>query len=125
MMLKRLVILLILFAAPPALADADRLRDVVVRELRDDGYTEIRISRTWLGRMRFVANRPGARREIVINPATGAILRDYVRFWRDEDGTISSGSGGSGSGGEEDDDDDDDDDDDESDNSGPGNSNDD
>ena len=116
-MLKRLLIIVALCVASPALADADRLRDVVVRELRDDGYTEIRISRTWLGRMRFVANRPGARREIVVNPNTGAILRDYVRFWGDDDdeSSIGSGSGSGPGGGQEDDDDDDDDEDDDED----------
>jgi len=114
-MLTRLLIVVFLTLAPAAaFADrADDVRDYIVGELREDGYSDIRMSRTLLGRMRFVALRHDARREIVVNPRTGEILRDYVQF-------LASGSGGSGSGsyGPVYDDDDDDDD-----NSGSGSSN--
>ena len=110
-MLKRFLIVILLLAAPPALADADRVRDFVVRELREDGYSEIRITRTWLGRLRFVARNGDRRREIVVNPATGVILRDYIRWVRNSGSQGGgSGNGSGGSGGEEDDDDDEDDD---------------
>lgn len=146
-MLKPLIIVLIFFAAQPAMADADRVRDYVVRELRDDGYSDIRISRTWLGRMRFVAEQQGSRREIVVNPATGVILRDYILLLEhdgdtetpsgpqssegneeedddDEDeGEDEDGDDGDDDGSDNDDEDEDDDDDDESDNSGSGSSN--
>lgn len=89
-MLKRIAILALLAAAPtPGLADADQVRDRIVSELRKDDYREIRISRTLLGRMRFVAVRPGARREIVVNPVTGVILRDYIQY-RDASGATSA-----------------------------------
>ncbi len=114
-MLKRLLIIVLLMVAPPVLADADQVRDLVVRELREDGYSEIRITRTWLGRLRFVARNGNRRREIVVNPATGVILRDYIRWSRDG-GSESGSKGGSGdSDGEDDDENDDDDDDDEED----------
>lgn len=80
-MLKRLLFILLLALAPaPALADAASVRDRIVTLLREDGYSEIRVSRTLLGRMRFVATRRDAEREIVVNPNTGVILRDYIRF---------------------------------------------
>lgn len=125
------LILCLAFATLPGDALADTFRDRVVEELTDDGFTQIRISRTLLGRTRFLATKPGARREIVMNPATGLILRDYLQIFGDR------GSSGSGSGYDDDDDDDDhdnsgrgsydddDDDDDREDNSGPGSADDD
>lgn len=96
-MLKRLILLLILSLAPTlAVADADSVRDRIVAVLREDGYVEIRINRTLLGRMRFVARRPDAQREIVVNPNSGVILRDYIRFFAETDAQIGNGipSGG-------------------------------
>ncbi len=114
-MLKRLLFILAVALAPaPALADAEAVRDRIVTLLREDGYSEIRVSRTLLGRMRFVATAAESEREIVVNPGTGVILRDYIRFLK------RNGRGGSG---DFDDDDDEEDDDDESDNSGSGSSN--
>lgn len=79
-MLHRLILIIFLaFSAAPAAADADALRNHYVNELQEDGYEEIRITRTLLGRMRFVALSPRYRREIVINPLTGVVLRDYIR----------------------------------------------
>lgn len=138
-MLRLIALLMaLIFAAPAAHADAEVVRDRIVSVLREDGYGEIRISRTLLGRMRFVGSRPDARREIVVNPNSGVVLRDYVRFLnRSSDGSSNSGSSGnhdddhdydddydddddhdhnSGRGGGSDDDDDDD-------NSGSGSSN--
>lgn len=66
---------LVLVLALPALADG--VEDSVVADLRQQGYTGITTSHTWLGRLRVVAMQDGARREIVINPYTGEILRDY------------------------------------------------
>ncbi|QMU60011.1 MAG: hypothetical protein GKR98_07375 [Boseongicola sp.] len=110
------------------MADAADVRDRIVAELQADGFTEIRISRTLLGRLRFVATSEDARREIVVNPSTGLILRDYLRILGASGSSGGSGSGsgtgGSGSGnesggggdddGDDDDSDDSDDDDDDS-----------
>lgn len=74
-----LIAVLILTAMPVA---ADGLSDSVLSQLRQQGYNEIEMSRTWLGRTRIVARRDSERREIIINPRTGEILRD---FWTDED----------------------------------------
>ena len=114
----------------PAAASPDEVRARIVAELREEGYSEIRVSRTLLGRMRFLAETGDRQREIVVNPATGLILRDYIRFVRSRDGSSSGSSSGgsSGTGGDDDDDDsdddsDDDDSDDDDDNSGSGSSN--
>ncbi|PWK58308.1 hypothetical protein [Silicimonas algicola] len=113
-MLKRVFVLIYLALAmtAPAAASPDEVRARIVAELREEGYAEIRISRTLLGRMRFVAVTGDRQREIVVNPATGLILRDYIRFDRSRDGdssrSASGGSSGKGSGDDDDDFDDDD-----------------
>lgn len=114
-------------SAAPAMAAT--LEERLVAQLRAQGYTEIRKSRTLLGRVRIEAERPGGEREIIFNPRTGEILRDY---WEeddddehDEDGLFSprggqagaesasrsgNAGGGTGAGDTSDDRDDDDDD---------------
>ncbi len=60
----------------PALAD---VADAVARELEADGYTNIQVERTLLGRVRVTAEgSDGSRREVVIDRGTGEILRDLV-----------------------------------------------
>ena len=91
----RILALSVLIALAPlaASADGDVVRDRLIEELTEEGYQEIRISKTLLGRMRFVATKPRFRREIVVNPRTGVILRDYIRV------VNSGGNGGSIGGG--------------------------
>lgn len=103
--------------------------DQIVAQLRKQGFGNIVVERTWLGRTRILAERSDARREIILNPSTGEILRDLwlsksgapVQGARisdddDDDGEDNSGPGGGG----DSDDDDDDDDDELDDNSGSG-----
>ncbi len=101
-MLKRLFFVLFLSVAPVAtFAQDSSVRDKIITILREDGFSEVRISRTLLGRMRFVAENAEQRREIVVNPATGVILRDYVRFLTGDEGTSGfSGLFGSSGNGE-------------------------
>lgn len=68
-----------LMAGPVAAAS---LEEQVVNQLREQGFTEIRMSRTLLGRVRITAEGRGFEREIILNPRTGEILRD---FWDDAD----------------------------------------
>lgn len=56
---------------------AETLEDDLVGQLRDQGYSSIRVTHTWLGRVRIDAKLDKFRREIVLNPNTGEILRDY------------------------------------------------
>ena len=53
------------------------LQDNIVSQLKSQGYSRIEIHRTFLGRTRIVATHKNLWREIVINPSTGLILRDY------------------------------------------------
>jgi len=64
-------------AAFPALA-AD-VTSAWVRQLALDGYEEISIGKTWLGRTRILAEKGDIKREIVLNTRTGEVLRDYTR----------------------------------------------
>lgn len=60
-------------------AGAETPADSIVRQLREQGYVEFSVDRTWLGRIQVIALAPdGTRREIVLSPGTGEILRDYV-----------------------------------------------
>ena len=67
---------LLLLTAP---ATAQTLEDDIDQQLRAQGYEKVTISRTLLGRVFVVAEGGGKRREIVINPATGEVLRDQFR----------------------------------------------
>lgn len=58
-------------------ASAESVAETVARQLREQGYQKIETSYTWLGRLRVNAVQGEMRREIVINPNTGEILRDY------------------------------------------------
>ncbi|MBM7066179.1 hypothetical protein [Actibacterium sp. 188UL27-1] len=123
-MLKRLLIVFVLaFAIPaPMVAQAQSGVSQIERQLQSQGYTSIRASRTILGRIRIVAMRGDTTREIVYNPSTGVIMRDFSRRRGggssatildpgDDDTGNRSQSGGRSAGGRDDDDDDDDDDD--------------
>lgn len=56
-------------------AHADFISDVT-RELQRQGYTEISVSSTLLGRSRILARGKRGTREIILNPKTGEVLRD-------------------------------------------------
>ena len=73
-------------AAGPAFAQS--LTDSIVAQLRQQGFKRIQVERTLLGRTRIRADGTDGRREIILNPRTGEILRD---LWT----SSSSGSGGS------------------------------
>lgn len=46
--------------------------------LESQGYTVTEIEKTWLGRLRIEASNGSKEREIVIDRATGEILRDTL-----------------------------------------------
>lgn len=112
-MLRKIVICLAL-AGTPQFAAAQSVQDQIVSQLRAQGFSEITLQRTWLGRVRVIAKRDDLRRELVFDPQTGEILRDYWREDNDDGPRLFNpgGSNSAGSSSERDDDDDDDDDDD-------------
>jgi hypothetical protein len=68
----------------PALAQIDRTT-AILRALEAEGYTRIETRRTWLGRVQIEARGEPGRREIVLNPHTGEILRDLFEPDDDDD----------------------------------------
>ena len=91
---------------------AQTVEESILSQLSDQGFSEFETRRTLLGRIRIVAYGNGLIREIVINPTTGEILRDY---WRKEDGDVAvpklvDPSAQTASSDDDDDDDDDNDD---------------
>ncbi|MCR9109936.1 hypothetical protein [Marivita sp. XM-24bin2] len=102
----------------PATAFAQTAEDQVIDQLKRQGYRRITLGSTFLGRTRIVATGPRGRREIILNPSTGAILRDYLDRSDDDDDRDDRSSGRNDSSDEDRDEDDQDDD---RDNSGSGN----
>lgn len=86
----------VLFLALSGIAQAQTALDTLVQQLQSEGYREISVKRTWLGRLRIEAKKKGAEREIVLNPSTGVILRDY----RDHDETSDDHEDGNSRAGE-------------------------
>ena len=111
-MRRRLILaaVLSLLALPLQAGPAE---DSIIRQLRDQGFAGIEVNRTLLGRLRITAQSRKLEREIILNPATGEILRDY---WEERGGSplrgaiINPAPGGTGSHGDDDDKDRDDDD---------------
>lgn len=92
--------------------------DGVVGQLTKQGFYNIAVETTWLGRVRIVADRADGQREIILNPRTGEVLRDSwkasgastvtpiidevnsnVAGSSDDGDSADGGSSGSGSGG--------------------------
>ena len=67
-------------AALPAAAQT--VEDSIIEQLRAQGYVEFSVEHTLLGRLRIIAHSDTLYREIVLNPTSGEILRDY---WRELD----------------------------------------
>ena len=60
--------------------------DQIIAQLKAQGFTEITVRKTWLGRYRIEAESATQEREVVFNARTGEILRDYWEdVERDED----------------------------------------
>lgn len=78
-MLKTLALTSLLALAAAAPAAAQSVADGAVAELRASGFQKITITRTLLGRVLVLGSSLEGQREIVINPNTGEILRDYFR----------------------------------------------
>ncbi|MFM2388643.1 MAG: hypothetical protein RLZZ437_198 [Pseudomonadota bacterium] len=105
---RHLIIGLLAAALLPGSAMAQSYAEQIVQQLRQQGYSGITVSNTWLGRTRIVARSGNGSREIIIDPRTGEILRDLSEGGRGGQRIIDDRSG-SGSGRDDDDDDRDDD----------------
>lgn len=67
------------------MAQDDRVTRSIRQQLERQGFNILEINRTLLGRVRVLAERGGSRRELVIDPRNGAILRDYISGDDDDD----------------------------------------
>lgn len=87
--------------AVPALAQGVEAQ--LVAGLRAQGYVILEEGRTFFGRLRIVAENDSLHREIVVNPETGEVLRDYAVLLADRaangKGAAPSSSGSEGSSG--------------------------
>ncbi len=73
---KLLACLLLVMLSGPAFART--VEDRLISGLKAQGYVVLEDGFTWLGRLRVVAENAKYHREIVVNPETGEVLRDYV-----------------------------------------------
>lgn len=74
----RALTLALLMLATPALAQHPDYVQIWTDALRAEGYSEIEVERTWLGRIKIEAERGREEREIILNRSTGEVLRDYT-----------------------------------------------
>lgn len=86
---RRLFLAGCVLALAPLPALAESLPDRVIRQLKAQGFTRFKVSRTWLGRTRIIATSPTQSREIILNPRTGEILRDYWHARDDAKGSTT------------------------------------
>jgi hypothetical protein len=75
--MRRLILALII-ALSPTWSSAQALEEQIVAALQAQGFAVEAMNRTWLGRLRVVAQSDTYYRELVFDPATGAVLQDYV-----------------------------------------------
>lgn len=107
---KPIAAAVVLATAPmTALAQAQDIVAAISSQLRAQGYDEIVVGRTLLGRSRILATSSEYRREIIVNPRTGEILRDYWSLLPGAAATGADGApiiagGGRASGSDDDDD---------------------
>lgn len=74
-----LFVCIVAFALQAAAVQAQSLQASVEQQLTAQGYRDIDMSRTLLGRARFEARKGDMTRVIVVNPNTGEVLRDISR----------------------------------------------
>ena len=104
-------------AVAGTMANAASYEDTVVAQLRAQGYKQIKVERTLLGRVKISAALDGGRREIILNPRTGEVLRvlwiaaeggaSVSSIVKSNTGTTGSGTTGGGTAGDDNGEDDD------------------
>ncbi|MDC0738734.1 hypothetical protein N6L24_10620 [Cognatishimia sp. SS12] len=77
--MRRLGLSLLFLAAMVLCAPASATTlEALLAELEAQGYHEIEISRTWLGRIRIEAESATHERELILDRGSLEILRDYA-----------------------------------------------
>lgn len=78
-----------MLAALPMTAAAQSFEDQILAQLTEQGFEDFEVSRTFLGRIRVISTNETLTRELVFNPNTGEILRDYWKPIDDAETTQS------------------------------------
>ena len=102
MTLRSTILSIVLTFLLSVAASAQDRSQAMIQSLQSQGFSGIEVSRTWLGRTRIVATGSAGRREIVLNPNTGEVLRDYLDETETERGREGDGHAGGGGGGSDD-----------------------
>lgn len=76
--MKRLIWAVVMWVGMSAAALALTIEERLVAGLQGQGYVILEQGYTFLGRLRIVAQNDQIRREMVVNPGTGEVLRDYA-----------------------------------------------
>jgi hypothetical protein len=110
---RPLILTLAIWSLTATFAQAESSADQITRQLRDQGFSQITVAQTWLGRTRIVGQSKTGQREIILNPRTGEILRDLftqadgkssntpvIRNTSTDDGGDDNGGNGSSGGGD-------------------------
>lgn len=79
----KLLMAFILWAGLAQASGALTVEERLLAGLQAQGYTVLEQGYTFLGRLRIVAENDQIHREIVVNPGTGEILRDYAIYLSD------------------------------------------
>lgn len=81
--MKKLLIAALLWVGLAQAGFALTVEERLLANLQGQGYTVLEKGYTFLGRLRIVAENGEIHREIVVNPGTGEILRDYAVYLTD------------------------------------------
>lgn len=76
--MKRLIWALVIWTGMGFAAFAQTVEERMIAGLQGQGYVILEQGYTFLGRLRIVAQNDQIRREMVVNPGTGEVLRDYA-----------------------------------------------
>jgi hypothetical protein len=77
-LMKRLLITGLMLFSTIDMALAESVSDRIFANLRAQGYFVVQQDRTWLGRIWVLARNKTVQREVVFDPTTGEVLRDYT-----------------------------------------------
>ncbi len=83
--MKRFFIIGLMLFSHVDMALAESVSDRVFANLRAQGYLVVQQDRTWLGRIWVLARNETVQRELVFDPTTGDVLRDYTVLLADLD----------------------------------------
>lgn len=97
--MKRLTPLALIAAMALALPAQAEIGGDIVAQLRAQGFSQITVTHTLLGRVRILAKAGRLAREIVLNPNTGEILRDYTDAGDSDTARTAASASASASGG--------------------------